>query len=156
MNASVTRSAAPSVHPLAAAATFERAGSFVLRYSLVFLLLFFGGLKWTDAEARAVEPLIGHSPLLAWMLAAFGVRGASEAIGVIELATGIMIAIRPWAPRVAAVGGILGVVTFLITLSFLVTTPMVGEAAPFILKDVTLLGAALWSAGEALKEAQFA
>jgi len=38
---------------------------------------------------------------------------------------------------------------FLVTLSFLVTTPHVGESAGFLLKDLTLLGAALWTAGEA-------
>jgi uncharacterized membrane protein YkgB len=40
------------------------------------------------------------------------------------------------------------------TLSFLVTTPHLGsDYQGFILKDVTLLGAALWSAGEALRAA---
>lgn len=130
---------------------FERAGHVVLRYSLVFLLLLFGVLKWTAAEARAIEPFLANSPLLAWLLHAAGAQLASECIGVIELATAAMIAIGPWAPRLAAIGGIAGVVTFLTTLSFLVTTPHIGEAAPFILKDATLLGAALWSTGEALK-----
>jgi uncharacterized membrane protein YkgB len=37
-----------------------------------------------------------------------------------------------------------------VTLSFLFTTPNVGEGAPFLLKDLTLLGAALWTSGEAL------
>ena len=42
---------------------------------------------------------------------------------------------------------------FLTTLSFLATTPNVGESAPFLLKDLTLFGAALWTAGEALQAA---
>jgi len=40
---------------------------------------------------------------------------------------------------------------FLTTLSFLITTPNVGEASGFLLKDLTLLGAAIWTAGEALQ-----
>jgi reactive chlorine resistance protein C len=40
---------------------------------------------------------------------------------------------------------------FLTTLSFLVTTPNVGEASGFLLKELTLLGAAIWIAGEALQ-----
>jgi reactive chlorine resistance protein C len=40
---------------------------------------------------------------------------------------------------------------FLTTLSFLVSTPNVGEASGFLLKDLTLLGAAIWTAGEALQ-----
>ena len=39
---------------------------------------------------------------------------------------------------------------FLVTLSFLFNTPNVGESAPFLLKDLTLLGAAVWTAGEAI------
>jgi len=40
---------------------------------------------------------------------------------------------------------------FLVTLSFLFTTPNLGEGAPFLRKDICLLGAALWTAGEALQ-----
>jgi uncharacterized membrane protein YkgB len=50
---------------------------------------------------------------------------------------------------VTLAGGVLGTATFLVTLSFLVTTPHVSDGAPFLLKDLTLLGAALWIAGEA-------
>jgi len=40
---------------------------------------------------------------------------------------------------------------FVITLSFLFTRPKIGDNAPFILKDLSFLGAALWTAGEALE-----
>jgi reactive chlorine resistance protein C len=59
------------------------------------------------------------------------------------------------------VGSVLAVGMFLTTLSFMLTTPGVWEATEggfpalsvvpgqFVLKDVVLLGAALWSFGEA-------
>lgn len=145
-----TWTSTPGARSRMAAMTLERIGVFVLRYSLVFLLLFFGALKWTAAEAQGIKPLIANSPLFAWMLRVFSVQGASEAIGVVELLIGTMIALRPWAPRLTALGSMVAVGMFLATLSFLFTTPHVGEAAPFLLKDLTLLGVALWSAGEAL------
>jgi uncharacterized membrane protein YkgB len=41
-----------------------------------------------------------------------------------------------------------------VTLSFLITTPQLDPAlSSFIVKDLTLLGVALWSAGEALRAA---
>jgi uncharacterized membrane protein YkgB len=43
---------------------------------------------------------------------------------------------------------------FLVTLSFILTTPNIGEGAGFLLKDLTLLGAALWTAGEAFDAAR--
>ena len=54
-----------------------------------------------------------------------------------------------WAPRLARVGGFLGTVMFLTTLSFIVTTPGIGDGAAFLMKDLTLLGGALWTAGAA-------
>jgi uncharacterized membrane protein YkgB len=126
-------------------------GEFMLRYSLVFFLLFFGSLKWTAEEAKGIEPWMVHSPLLFWLVRAFGIQAASECIGAIELTVGVLIAMRYWWPRLSAIGSTAGIFMFLTTLSFLVTTPDVGEASGFLLKDLTLLGAAIWTAGEALQ-----
>lgn len=127
----------------------ERAGAGLVRWSLVFLLVFFGALKWTAHEAESIRPLIVNSPLLWWIDRAFGPQGASEFIGLIELATAALIAARRWAPRLAMVGGMLGIGMFVTTLSFIFTTPNIGDGAGFLLKDVTLLGTAAWIAGEA-------
>jgi uncharacterized membrane protein YkgB len=126
-------------------------GEFVLRYSLVFFLLFFGALKWTAEEANGIQSWVEHSPFLFWSIRAFGIRGASEFIGVIELTIGTLIALRHWSPRLSAIGSLAAIPMFLTTLSFIITTPNVGEASGFLLKDLTLLGAAIWTAGEALR-----
>jgi reactive chlorine resistance protein C len=127
----------------------QHIGGEVLRWSLVFLLGFFGALKWTQAEALAIVPFIANSPLLSWTGYVLGPQHASEMIGIVELVTALLIALRRWNPLVTLAGGLLGALTFLTTLSFLVTTPHVGDGAPFLLKDLTLLGAAVWIAGEA-------
>ncbi len=138
----------------------QHAGTLVLRYGLVLILVYFGSFKFTDVEARAIQPLLEHSPLLHWMYSVTDVRGASRFIGLAELAIAALIVLRPWAPLLSAVGSLLAVGMFFTTLSFLVTTPGLwlrvegfpapSEAAAFILKDVFLLGAALWTAAEAL------
>jgi reactive chlorine resistance protein C len=124
-----------------------------LRYSLVFFLLFFGALKWTAAEAKGIQPMVSHSPLLSWLYPAVGVQGGSEVIGIVELVIAVLIASRRWAPRASAIGSVAATGMFIVTLSFLFTTPNVGESSGFLLKDITLLGAALWSSGEALSAA---
>jgi uncharacterized membrane protein YkgB len=129
-------------------------GALVLRYSLVFFLVLFGALKWTAAEAKGIEPMVSHSPFLFWLYPAFGIQGGSEAIGMVELVIALLIVVRRWAPRVSAIGSTAAVGMFLVTLSFIVTTPNIGEGATFLLKDLTLLGAALWTAGEAFGAAQ--
>ena len=126
-------------------------GEFTLRYSLVFFLLFFGALKWTAEEAKGIQPWMEHSPLLFWLVRSLGIQAASECIGVIELTIGGLIAMRSWSPKLSAIGSAVAIPMFLTTLSFLVTTPNVGEASGFLLKDLTLLGAAIWTAGEALQ-----
>jgi uncharacterized membrane protein YkgB len=73
----------------------------------------------------------------------------------------VLIALRHWSPKACAVGSAGAVVMFLTTLSFILTTPgweptlggfpaLSGGVGEFLIKDVVLLGAALWSLGEAL------
>jgi len=83
------------------------------------------------------------------------IQRGSELIGIMELVIGLLIAIRHWSPKLCAVGSTGAILMFLTTLSFLVTTPSLDSATQgFIMKDVFLLGAAIWSAGEALRPAR--
>lgn len=140
---------------MTALATSDRAlsewGSGIARYSVVAFFLLFGLAKFTEAEAVSIQPMVAASPFLGWLYLALDVRQASNVIGVVEIATALLIAVRPWAPRLCAVGSGLAALTLLVTLSFLITTPNIDEAAfGFIVKDLTLLGVAIWSTGEAL------
>ncbi len=125
----------------------------ILRYGLVGLLLLWGSFKFFAFEANAIQPLVGHSPLLGWLLPVFGLRGTSDIIGVFEVGSGLLIATRHWLPRLSAYGSLAATVTFAITLSFLVTTPgALSISSPFngfLLKDIMFLGGALVTAAEA-------
>lgn len=139
-------------------AQLETVGIGVLRYGIVFLLVVIGAAKYFAFEAEAIQPLVEHSPFLSWMIGAFGVQGASNVIGTLEIAIGLAIASRPVAPTLSAVGSALGVVTFLTTLSFLFSTPgalsLKHPAGGFLLKDIVLLGACIATAAEALRAAR--
>ncbi len=147
------------------ASTLENVGANVTRYSLVIILLWVGALKFTAYEAEGIQGLIANSPLMSWMYSVMSVRGASMLIGTIEILCGLLIATRPFAPKLSAIGSIGAIITFLTTLTFLFTTPGVwqpGYGFPFpspmpgqfIAKDLALLGIATWSAGEALRAAR--
>jgi uncharacterized membrane protein YkgB len=137
------------------------AGQRVIRYGLVLVLVWIGGMKFTPYEAQGIKGLVENSPLLGWAYALLSVQGFSNLIGVTEVLIGLLIAARPFSARLAAAGSALAVGLFLTTLSFLLTTPGVWEASQggfpalsvvpgqFLFKDVVLLGAALWSFGEA-------
>lgn len=135
----------------------DRIGRFILRYSLVFFFIAFGLYKFTPQEAASVAPLMAHSPVLFWAKPLLGDRGASAMIGVIEVTIGLLIALRRFRPDLSAIGSLGASFALMTTLSFLFTTPgldMQSSDAGFLLKDLTLLGAALWSAGEALVAAK--
>jgi reactive chlorine resistance protein C len=92
------------------------------------------------------------------------VQGASRLIGVAEILVAFLIAARPWWPGLSALGSIGAIGIFLATLSFLVTTPGIwqrvegfvvpSDVGSFLIKDVFLLGAAFWTAGEAIRAAR--
>jgi uncharacterized membrane protein YkgB len=141
----------PLSPPSRLAQRLEATGTAILRYGLVALLILFGLMKWTRAEADAIQPWVSHSPFMSWLYAVTSVQGASIAIGVVELAIAAMIALRRFVPQVAALGSALAILMFLSTLSFLFTTPNIDPGSQgFLLKDVFLLGVAVWSTGESL------
>lgn len=139
------------------------ASALVMRYGLAIIILWFGLFKFTPTEAQAVQPLVLHSPLLSWLYFLTGVRGAFRVIGIVEIVIALLMAARPISARLSAWGSIGASLMFLTTLSFLVTTPgswgvvdgmlVPTGAGSFLIKDVLLLGAALWTAAEALAAA---
>jgi uncharacterized membrane protein YkgB len=143
--------------------TIHAAGTFLVRYGLVLVLAWIGAMKFTAYEAEAIQPLVAHSPFMSWVYHLLSVRTFATLLGVVEVGTAVMIAARLFSARIAALGSGLAALTFLGTLSFLFSTPgweasLGGFPAlsvvpgQFLVKDVVLLGAALWSLGEALQQ----
>jgi uncharacterized membrane protein YkgB len=147
---------------LARAQTVEALGRHTARYGLVLVLLWIGGMKFTAYEAEGISGFVANSPLMSWAYQLFSKGQFSVILGLVELLTAVLIAVRPFSASLSAVGSALAVGMFLTTLSFLFSTPGVIEpslgfpalsALPgqFLIKDVVLLGAALWTTGEALQ-----
>jgi uncharacterized membrane protein YkgB len=136
-----------------------RAGQLVSRYGLVVVLAWIGFGKYVKMESRV---LIDHSPLMSWVYHVFSVTTVARGLGTMEIVAALLIALRPLWPRASAAGSALAVVLFLGTLSFLFTTPGVVathaagipvlSALPgqFLLKDLVLIGVALWTLGDSL------
>lgn len=136
-------------------------GHGVLRYGLAFVIGWIGMMKFTGYEAQGIQPLVAHSPLLGWLYHFLTVRQFSDGLGVVEVGTAILIALRPWSRKASALGSAIAVLMFLTTVSFLFSTPgwepslggfpaLSASPGQFLLKDLVLLGAATWSLGETL------
>lgn len=134
--------------------SFEGIAGQLLRLAMVFVFLSFGAHKFTAYEATGIAPMVTNSPLTSW-LNAFGTQGASMVVGVAELTFGLLLAIGFWRPEspLAIAGAAGSVITFLTTLSFMLTTPGVfgpdgppvlsGSIGQFLVKDVVLLAVSL-------------
>ena len=142
-------------------ATLQRLGIHLSRYGLVLTLLLIGILKFTSGEAHGIQPLVAHSPLMSWLYQIFSVQGVSNLIGVIEILVALLMALRPLSARLSFIGSIGATITFVLTVSFLFSTPgafhfsngfpLLGDAGQFLIKDLVLLGASIWTAAEAGK-----
>src|SRR6201994_1511051 len=100
----------------------KRIGMHVTRYGLVIVLLWIGGMKFTAYEAEGIKPLVANSPLMGWAYKVMSEQAFSSLLGVVEIATGLLIALRPAWPLGSAIGSGLAAWTFLTTLTFLFTT----------------------------------
>ncbi|KAA0111458.1 DUF417 family protein [Mycolicibacterium sp. P1-5] len=137
-------------------------GDLVSRYALVVVLAWIGYGKYVKMEARV---LIEHSPMMSWIYEVASVTAVARGLGTLEIVAALLIAARPWWPRVSMLGSATAVLIFLSTLSFLLTTPGVVlryaagvpvlSALPgqFLLKDSVLLGVAIWTLGDSLRAA---
>jgi uncharacterized membrane protein YkgB len=134
---------------------FTQYAPLIARYALVVVFVWFAGLKVTSYEAQGISPLVAHSPLLSWAYTVVSVQTFSVLLGCAELVTAVLLTVKPWAPKLSIIGGALAALFFLGTLSFMITTPGIGEATAggfpvlsatgeFLMKDIALLGLAVW------------
>ncbi len=174
----------------ALAARLDRVGITLTRIGLVVVLVWIGGLKAFKYEGEGIVPFVANSPLMSFFYADPGHytahmnkegalapenRAWHEAnrtypfaygLGAVIVLYGVLIALHPVLPRVAAVGSALVAVMSVVTLSFLATTPEVwvpdlgsGEhgfpllAGPgrLVIKDAIMLGAAVVTMADSAK-----
>lgn len=141
-----------------------RSATTLVRVTLVIVFIAFGYVKFFPFEAKGVAPLIAAHPLLSWMTP-FGPEFGSRFLGVFEIATGLLLATRPWSPRLSAVGGVLGMATFFTTITLFLFLPGVWEASAggfpaisgtggFLMKDIVLFAASYLCLADSLAAAR--
>ena len=172
------------------AARLDRVGVALTRAGLVVVLVWVGGLKVFRYEGEGIVPFVANSPLMSFFYADPGhykahVNKEGEVVpanrewherngtypfayglGSVIVLYGVMIALHPWRPRVAAVGSFLVFVMSLVTLSFLVTTPetwvpplgspehgfpLLSGAGRLVIKDAIMMGAAVVTMADSAK-----
>lgn len=173
------------------AAKLDRAGITLTRIGLVVVLVWIGGLKIYKYEDEGIVPFVANSPLMnffykepageyrkhmnregevvpanrAWH-EQNGTYVFAYGLGSVIVLYGVLIALHPVFPRVAAVGSFLVFVMSFVTLSFLITTPetwvpplgssehgfpLLSGAGRLVIKDAIMMGAALVTMADSAK-----
>jgi uncharacterized membrane protein YkgB len=127
----------------------------LIRASMVIIFLFFGYQKWFQYEAQALIPYISHGPLLFWMYAVFGIRGATYFLGVTEWLFSLLLLLGFWNKKLGILGALGSCFAFIATLTILPFIPngwaasaggfpaMTGTGA-FLMKDLVLFAASFY------------
>jgi uncharacterized membrane protein YkgB len=145
--------------------TIDTIAGVLSRYGLVVVIGWIGALKFADFEAHQIQPLVAHSPFMGWLYHFLPVNTFSAILGVFEVGAAVLLAIKPLAPRLSIAGSVMSIVLFAFTISFLFTTPGVGEPAgggfpamsltgEFLLKDIPLLGLSFWTLADSIRAVQ--
>lgn len=137
---------------------YHTLGYTVAVLGLAVVLLWIGIFKFTPTEAKAIEGLVKNSFLVSWLYKITGVQNVSNIIGSIEIVAAVCLLLSFFWKKAGILGGLLSTITFLITLSFLITTPGIFttvDGVPitefFILKDVMALGISLMVLGKSIQ-----
>src|SRR6201998_942021 len=93
------------------------------RGAMVFTFFVFSIQKWSQYTAEMLVPLISPSPIVFWLLPAFGVRGAGYFLATTEMIFGSLIFLGYWSPRLGILGALGSIVTFIGTASIIPFLP---------------------------------
>jgi uncharacterized membrane protein YkgB len=127
----------------------------LVRAAMVFTFFAFASQKWNQYTVEMLVPLISHSPVVFWLLPAFGVRGAGYFLGATETIFGCLIFLGYWSPRLGILGALGSIVTFIGTTSIIPFLPdgWASEAGGFpimtlpvgfLMKDVLFLAVSFY------------
>ncbi|HHQ4540764.1 TPA: DUF417 family protein [Aeromonas veronii] len=125
-------------------------GFLVALAGVVLTLLWIGVFKFTPTEAAAIKPLVASHPLMSWLYGPLSEQSVSNLIGVVEIVIAIGLVVGLWQPSIGYWCSMGAVVTFLATLSFLLTLTGVWKVVDgvpvtefFLFKDLVFLGVVL-------------
>jgi reactive chlorine resistance protein C len=123
------------------------------------VLLWIGVLKFTPAEADGIKQYAENSFILSWLYLIGSVQQVSNVIGVFEIITSILLLLSFGSKKAGVVGGVMALIIFLTTTTFLITTPGIWKVPQgvvitdfFVLKDLAYLALALQVIGKNINE----
>ncbi|AIY66760.1 hypothetical protein OM33_16710 [Pseudoalteromonas piratica] len=120
-----------------------RQQQWVQLFPVVLVLLWIGGMKFTEIEAQGIEDLVRSSPLMSWMYHLWSVQTASNLIGIYDLIALGLLVLSVYFQRVLWLGILMAGAVMLTTQTFLFTWPpalssdtVLSSGGQFLIKDL--------------------
>lgn len=124
---------------------------------VAIVLLWIGVFKFSPTEALGIEVYVKNNFLMSWLYKITDLQGGANMIGILEIITGIALLLHFFWKPAGIIAGLFSAITFLVTLTFLFTTPKVNvivDGFPitdfFVLKDIMALGISLMVFGKSI------
>ncbi|KPV95867.1 Inner membrane protein YkgB [Pseudoalteromonas sp. P1-9] len=132
-----------AIHFLYAEKMTIRQQQWVQLFPVVLVLLWIGGMKFTEIEAQGIEDLVRSSPLMSWMYHLWSVQTASNLIGIYDLIALGLLVLSVYFQRVLWLGILMAGAVMLTTQTFLFTWPpalssdtVLSSGGQFLIKDL--------------------
>lgn len=131
-------------------ASSKRLGLVLMRFAILIIFVWIGGLKFWNYEAQGIVPFVANSPFMNFFYSkqapeykAFKLKegefnkekyqwhkenntyGFSKGLGILIMSIGILVFLGLFCPYAGIIGSVLAIIMTIGTLSFLVTTPEV-------------------------------
>lgn len=120
-----------------------KAVMFVNYFPVFLVLLWIGGMKFTELEAKGIEDLVANSPLMFWLYRFFDVQTTSDLIGVYDIIALLLLGLGLKYRAFLIPGILMSGAVFAVTQTFLFTTPgafsaetLMTGTGQFLIKDL--------------------
>ena len=116
---------------------------------VAMVLLWIGGMKFYEFEAKAIVGLVETSPFMSWLYTVFSVQGASNVIGGFDILFAVLLGVGILLnnKKLIIVSGLACLSVFLMTQTFLITATgalssgaLLDRLGQFVIKDLWYIG----------------
>lgn len=112
-------------------------------FPVVLVLVWIGGMKFTEIEAQGIEVLVKTSPLMAWMYNVWDLQTTSNIIGVYDLMAVVLLVMAIKHSRLLLPAIVMSGAVFVVTQTFLWSWPdavsakhILSTGGHFLIKDI--------------------
>ena len=121
----------------------KHAMQWIAIFPVLVVLAWIGGMKFTLIEAQGIEDLLQTSPFMSWMFSVWDLQTASNLIGVYDLFAVALLIAAIYNKKVLWIGVLMSLAVFIMTQTFLATTPgavssstILSTTGHFLIKDL--------------------